>query len=109
MNLIIVPTPNFQKSVKKLLKKYKSLLKDLEMFFEDYELLQKQAQELGSNCFKIRLANSSIPIGKSGGFRVIYFIKQENKIYLLEIYSKSQQANISKEQITEILEKSGLC
>ena len=27
--------------------------------------------DLGNNCFKLRLPNSSIPIGKGGGFRIL--------------------------------------
>lgn len=104
----IIPTPNFKKSTKKLLKKYKLLLNDLENFnnkFEDYTNL---AIDLGGGCYKVRLENSSIPTGKSGGFRIIYFYKYENDIYLLEIYSKTQFENISDDKILDILKKENL-
>ncbi|MEA1912012.1 MAG: hypothetical protein U9N32_10140, partial [Spirochaetota bacterium] len=62
-----------------------------------------------NNCFKIRIANSSIPTGKRGGFRVVYYyIDQYKKIYLLNIYSKTDLDNISHSRLIEILEKNGL-
>lgn len=104
----IIPTPNFQKSTKKLLKKYKLLLDDLESFGDKFDEYANSAVELGRGCYKVRLENSSIPTGKSGGFRIIYFYKYENDIYLLEIYSKTQLANISDDKILDILKSVGL-
>lgn len=58
--------------------------------------------------FKLRLVNSSIPTGKSGDFRVIYYKKIEDKIYLLEIYSKTELENIDDSKIIEILKDNHL-
>jgi hypothetical protein len=108
MNLTIIPTPNFIKSVKKLAKKYKRIAQDLEIL--QHELTQETytAVDLGNHCFKIRLANASIPTGKSGGFRVVFFKKIAQKIYLLEIYSKTELENISDEKLVKILRENGL-
>ena len=108
MSLIIIATPEFKKSVKKFAKRYKQISKDLKILEEE---LQENAQagiDLGDNCFKIRVQNSSIPTGKSGGFRVIYFFKKEENIYLLEIYSKSDLNNIEDKRLVEILRTNGL-
>jgi mRNA-degrading endonuclease RelE of RelBE toxin-antitoxin system len=41
--------------------------------------------------------------GKSGGVRVIYYFKDNhNQIWLLTMYAKSEQANISKEVLHKI-------
>jgi hypothetical protein len=89
--------------VKKLHKKYKKIAKDL----KDLETMLKDDPEsgieLGMHCYKIRLANSSIPVEKSGGFRVIYYYYHQKTIYLMSIYSKTELSNISDERITEIL------
>ena len=37
--------------------------------------------------------------GKSGGVRIIYFIKTEVKIYLLCAYSKDEAESLSKRQV----------
>jgi hypothetical protein len=61
---------------------------------------------LGHNCYKIRVANSSIPTGKSGGFRVItYYIDQEGVIRLIFIFSKRDQENISDKELKEIIKR----
>ena len=108
MNLKIIPTPNFSKSVKRLAKKYKSIATDLEILQNELTSKTYQAIELENHCFKMRLANTSIPTGKSGGFRMIFFKIIEEKIYLLEIYSKTDLENISDEKIVKILKDNEL-
>ena len=109
MNLKIVSIKQFLKELKTLHKRYKNIGKDLkqlkEMLLED----PKAGIALAHNCYKIRLANSSVPTGKSGGFRVVYYYVDDNgTVYLLSIYSKSDIANISDEKIVGILKKEGL-
>ena len=54
--------------------------------------------------YKIRIPNSSVPTGKSGGFRVItYFINEIGNVYLLTIYSKSDQENIPDSKIVDLI------
>jgi len=108
MNLTIVATPEFQKSVKKLFKRYKLIAKDLADLEKELQQNTHAGIELGNGLFKIRLKNSSVPIGKSGGFRVIYFLRTQKKIYLLEIYSKSDLENINEHQLVEIMKSNSL-
>ncbi|CAA6802000.1 MAG: Unknown protein [uncultured Sulfurovum sp.] len=108
MNLKLIATPEFKKSVKKLAKRYKQISKDLKVLEEELQQEVIPSIDLGNNCFKIRLQNSSIPTGKSGGFRVIYFFKQEDNIYLLDMYSKSDLDNIDEKKLIEILLSNGL-
>ena len=60
---------------------------------------------IGGSCYKIRLAIKSKGKGKSGGARVItyYYIHGET-VYLLSIYDKAEQENISEERIAELLQ-----
>ncbi len=109
MNLKLIPTSEFSRSVKQLYKKYRLILEDLKNL--EIELIEnpKSGINLGNNCFKIRIPNSSIPTGKRGGFRVVYYYRdQNNKIYLLVIYSKTDIENISERRLLDILEKNGL-
>jgi len=108
MNLKIVNLPTFEKKVKKLFKKYRQLPKDLTKLQEILLNNPKAGIHIVRNCYKIRLENSSIPIGKSGGFRVIYYYIQDDKLYLMTIYSKSDLESISEKEIIEILDKFGL-
>ena len=105
MNLQIISLKTFTKQVKKLHKKYKKLPNDLKILKKELFIDPKAGIELGKGCYKIRLANSSVPTGKSAGFRVIYYFLEEetNTIYLMSIYSKKDLENISDSQIIEIL------
>ena len=109
MNLKILSLNNFLKEVKKLHKRYKSISKDLKLLKEELKNNPRSGTKLGNNCYKIRLANSSVPTGKSGGFRVVYYyVNENNHIFLIHIYSKSDTGNISENKILEILKTTGL-
>jgi len=109
MNLNIISLENFKRDIKKLFKKYKQITKDLKTLQQELEKNPKAGIELGSYCYKIRVANSSVPTGKSGGFRVIYYyLDNENNIYLMAIYSKSELSNISESKILAILQENDL-
>lgn len=109
MNLKIKTLGCFEKDVKKLFKKYKQLPNDLRVLREELSKNPKSGIELGNGCYKIRLANSSIPTGKSGGFRIIYYyIDSENNLYLMSMYSKSELENIDDKIILNILKDNNL-
>ena len=48
----------------------------------------------GAALYKVRIANTSANVGKSNGFRLIYYLAIEEKIYLLTIYSKKDDERI---------------
>ena len=54
---------------------------------------------------KKRISNSSIPIDKSGDFRVIIYKQIEEKIILISIYSKTQKDTLSDEELKAILKE----
>jgi len=109
MSLKIVSLTSFAKDVKRLCKKYKQIASDLKALKNELDKNPKAGITLGSNCYKIRIPNSSVPTGKSGGFRVIYyFIDEDETIYLMAIYSKSEIETISDEKIIDILKENGL-
>ncbi len=59
---------------------------------------------LGNDCYKIRMTISSKGKGKSGGARVITYVKIiETSIFLLSIYDKADAANISDKELKERL------
>ena len=109
MNYNIVVLPEFTSQLKKLAKKYKKIKTDLQKLTKELEENPEAGIALHHACYKIRVANSSIPTGKSGGFRVIYyFLDTQQNIYLMSIYSKSQKDNISENELMEILKLNGL-
>lgn len=104
MNLKIISLESFAKDVKKLYKKNKKLPQDLRTLNETLLENPKVGIELSSKLYKIRLENSSSNSGKSGGFRVIYYyLDEEENIYLLKIYSKTEIENIKEEILIKLL------
>ena len=75
----------------------------------DLELNPKKRTPLGSDFYKIRLGSKSKGSGKSGGFGIItYYIdrtKDSQELFLITIYDKSEDENIRKEDLEELLKK----
>lgn len=104
MSYKLVPTPPFERELKRLSKKYPSLNNELAVV-ED-QLLQEPTlgKPIGQNCFKIRLAIRSKGKGKSGGGRIITFVQVVNeRIFMIAIYDKSEIDNISDFELTSRL------
>ena len=104
MSYKVIPSDTFEKDAKRLFKKYKKIKSDLQSFLKELQKNPTIGTPLGNNCYKVRVTNSSIPTGKSGGFRIITLIKVEKeKIFLLTIYSKSDRENITDNELRDIL------
>lgn len=100
MSFNILSTPGFNRELKKLSKKYSSLKSDFSALLESLNENAFLGQSLGNNCYKIRMAISSKNKGKSGGARIITYVKiVDEVIYLLSIYDKSDTDTISDEEI----------
>ena len=102
----LAPIPPFAKEVKRLIKKYPSLDSELEALFA--ELLKKpnMGTALGQNCYKIHLKIASKGKGSSGGARVITCVVAViETVYLLSIFDKSEQENISEKRLQELLKR----
>lgn len=93
----------FDKQAKRLVKKYPSLKNDLAELFEALANNPNQGTALGNNFYKIRLAITSKGKGKSGGARIITFVKVSlTTVYLTFIYDKSEKSTISNKELEQI-------
>ena len=109
MSSKIVVLPEFAGEVKRLAKKYKKIKEDLRKLSTALQENPHLGVALTGSCYKVRMANSSIPTGKRGGFRVIYyFVDERGTVYLMSIYSKTEKENITESEIVAILESNGL-
>ncbi|TVP52015.1 MAG: hypothetical protein EA341_03880 [Mongoliibacter sp.] len=109
MSFNIELTDHFKKEAKKLSKKYRSLKEDLKALGDKLGENPKSGTPMGHEVYKIRLAIASKGKGKSGGARVITFVKiVDEVVYLVSIYDKKQLDNLTKEQILELLKKVSL-
>ena len=109
----IILTRQFKDDIKfyKRRKKYlkidadvKPLVKELHAGNLVGDKLEGLAIPTNTSVYKVRLPNSSINIGKSGGFRLLYYVAIADKIYFLTIYSKKDDNRIPTDtQIAELI------
>ncbi len=100
MSYKVIVSAEFDKELKSLVKKYPSLKREYTELYQSLEINPNQGTPLGKNCFKIRIAIRSKNTGKSGGARVITYVKIiQETIYLLSIYDKSNEATIADKEL----------
>ncbi len=105
MSYKIELTDNFIKEAKKLIKKYPSLRSEIAELGKELAENPTTGTPLGNDVYKIRLAIASKNKGKSGGARVISFVKIiDETVYLLSIFNKGEKDTISDKEIEELLE-----
>ena len=93
----------FLKEAKQLGKKFKLLKADLKHAMDEIETKNDVGISLGYNLFKKRVRNSSIPTGKSGGFRIIIYQQLQNTTVLISIYSKTEKESVTDQELIDIL------
>jgi mRNA-degrading endonuclease RelE of RelBE toxin-antitoxin system len=102
----IALTPRFKKDLRELAKRYRSIRSDLQPLIEQLQAGETPGDRIAGvkyQVFKVRLKNSNIQKGKSGGYRVIYYLKTDQGIILTTIYSKSDITDVSNEIIEEAI------
>ncbi|HAX79675.1 MAG TPA: addiction module antitoxin [Cyanobacteria bacterium UBA11372] len=98
----------FGRDVRRLGKRYRTIRLDIQPLIEQLEsgeLPGDQIPDMDYTVFKVRIKNSSIQKGKSGGYRVIYYLKTSDQILLVTMYSKSDQSDITAAEVREILNR----
>ncbi len=104
MSYKIITIPSFDKDLKSLTKKHRSIPKDYANLLDELEQNPKLGIEISENCFKIRMTITSKGKGKSGGARVItYVYVKDETVYLLSIYDKSDDESISDKEIRDLI------
>ena len=97
---------NFKKEAKRLSKKYPSLKAELAALFEELEENPALGIPLGNSIYKIRLAIASKNKGKSGGARILSFVKViHTTVLLFAIYSKGEVDSLTDRQIQELIKE----
>ncbi len=109
MSYKIVPTHTFDRALRRLFKKHRSIKADVYELGEQLEENPNMGDEVIEHCYKIRMAISSKNKGKSGGARVItYVYVAQETVFLLSIYDKGEQEDISNHELKELIEALGL-
>lgn len=101
-------TPEFKRTINKLSRRYRSIREDIEPLIELLKAGQTPGDPLKNipyPAFKIRLKNSDNNKGKSGGYRVIYYLQHAEKTVLLTVHSKSHQEDMPDQELRRIIGK----
>lgn len=90
-----------------------SLKQEFGQFLDLSESAGPQGVDLGNGLFKARIAVKSKGKGKSGGLRIISYheiilAKQEDTVFLVAIYDKSELSTVEIKQMNTILKNNGL-
>ncbi len=99
-------TIDFQSQFKFLKKRYRKIKSDIQSTLDDLasgKTPGDQFSGIDAIVMKVRIKNSDIQKGKSAGYRLIYWIASPELIVMLDIYSKSDQENITLNEVRQII------
>lgn len=108
MPTLVRDLPIFKKRLGRLERKYPKTIDEVE------RLITRLAQDehpgdripgVGYTVYKARLPNRAARRGKSGGFRVIYYVQFSDAVTLLTIYSKTEETDISLREIQQLAQE----
>lgn len=103
---------SFEKALKRLGKRYVSIVNDYAALLTKLHANPQLGTDLGGGLRKIRMRIASKGKGKSGGARVITFTVivavDETEVNLLYIYDKAERSTVTAVELDELLLKNGL-
>ena len=106
VDFAVVDGDDFKKATKKLKKKYRHIDEDVNQFLKNIKTTDDLGVSLKDNIYKARIKNSDKTAGKSGGYRLLAYIKLIDKeLFLLYIYDKSELENINEKDLDEFIAK----
>ena len=95
MNYNIVTYPQFEKELKRLAKKYKSLKSDFVTFLQELQENPNEGAQLGHGLRKVRMSIAIVDV-------------ESTEIGLLYVYDKSERESITDKEIQKIIKANGL-
>ena len=105
----IFTTPYFERRYKRFKKKFATLDEDYEALVNRLEVNPESGTSLGSGLYKVRMASASKGQGKSGGFRVVTYLRRNTAdgtdIILITIYDKSEETTVAKGELEKLVKK----
>ena len=96
----------YSDAFKRLSRQYRPIKQDVKPIIDDLangDTPGDQISGINYVLFKVRAKNSDAQRGKSGGYRVVYYLKSDTRCILVAIYSKSDQGDISGAELNALL------
>lgn len=109
MNYSVVLTRSFKRSVKRLEKRFRHVKNDMRIAIQ----VLLQSPRLGvvipraSGTRKLRVRNTDLPKGKSGSYRLLYYVEDQPAptIYLLLLYAKSDREDVTRRELQRLVDE----
>lgn len=100
-------TREFKRNLRQLSRRYRRIRSDIEPVIDELKAGNTPGDQIsgvGYTLFKVRVKNSDNNKGKSGGYRVLYYVKTATHITLVTVYSKSDQGDVEDDVLRQILQ-----
>lgn len=97
----------FKRQLRDLAKRYRGIRSDLDPLLAQLQAGETPGDQVpgtGYALYKVRVANRGAKRGKSGGYRVIYYLQTDTDRLLVTVYSKSDQADVTAAELRRIIE-----
>jgi hypothetical protein len=91
----VIPHREFRRNLKELAKRHASLIRDIDKLIASLVTDPTQGESLGGGLYKVRLNIRSKGKGKSGGGRVVTYLKLVDEVHLLMMFDKSDMDNVN--------------
>ena len=103
---------SFKKAIKHFKKRYPNVTEDVSKAIRELQETPTKGDVIrgAKGARKVRVANSDMNKGKSGGYRLLYYVVDEptKSIYLVMLFAKNEQENISTKEVIELLKEANL-
>ena len=106
MSNFVQYSPEFKRRLKPFQKKYPTIKDNVKALQHELAENPYLGEAYGDKIYKVRLADESKGKGKSGSFRVMYYLLEETEqginILLLTIFDKSEADTIKKKSAVKL-------
>ena len=106
MPTLVKTLPKFEDRLETLEKKYHNAIKQAEKFTQRLERGERPGDVVPgvrAAVYKAQVRNPAVRGGPPKGYRIIYYVIMKNQVYLLTMYSKSQQKDISTVELKRLV------
>ena len=107
MSYKVHPCPSFDRCIRRFKKRFPHVKDDVHTAIKLLTKRPKTGSVIprSSGLRKLRIPNTDQARGKSGGYRLIYHIRDTptSTIYLLLLYTKSDQSDVTIQKIKQLL------
>ena len=103
---------SFKKAVKHYKKRFPHVAEDVGKTVRELQATPAKGDLIrgAKGVRKVRVDNSDMTKGKSGGYRLLYYFidRPSQRIYLLMLYAKNERDSISSQEAVALLREAGL-